>query len=64
MAAGLRKMQENQGFSENRIDKFEFIALEHQYSLRVLYIFAFRRNNTGKHERRCLYGSGENWFFY
>ena len=24
MAAGLRKMQENQGFSDNRIDKLEF----------------------------------------
>ena len=24
MAAGLREMQENQGFSENRIDKLEF----------------------------------------
>ena len=24
MAAGLREMQENRGFSENRIDKIEF----------------------------------------
>ena len=27
MAADLRKMQENQGFSENRIDKFRFVFL-------------------------------------
>lgn len=27
MAADLREMQENQGLSENRIDKFRFISL-------------------------------------
>ena len=28
MAAGLREMQENRGFSENRIDKLEFVGLQ------------------------------------
>ena len=27
MVAYLRKMQENQGFSENRIDKLEFVVI-------------------------------------
>ena len=28
MVAGLREMQENQGFSENRIDKLEFVDIK------------------------------------
>ena len=32
MAAGLRKMQENRGFSENRIDKSRFVEMIILYS--------------------------------
>ncbi len=37
MAAGLREMQENRGFSENRIDKLELIFLK---GVRFPYSFA------------------------
>ena len=37
MAADLREMQENQGFSENRIDKLEFAEVQmEQVKLREL----------------------------
>ena len=33
MAADLREMQENQGFSENRIDKLEFVGRQTVFSV-------------------------------
>ena len=38
MAAGLREMQENRGFSENRIDKLEFVQLSSEIIFLVLKI--------------------------
>ena len=38
MVADLREMQENQGFSENRIDKLEFVTLSCLYLLKQEFV--------------------------
>ena len=37
MAAGLREMQENRGFSENRIDKFRFVKLHTRFLIQYTF---------------------------
>ena len=49
MVADLRKMQENQGVSENRIDKFRFVSLILSHT-RYISRLAYHSGGAADHE--------------
>lgn len=48
MVAGLREMQENQGLSENQIDKFEFVKEKFLWKEKYFY---WEIRNFMKHQK-------------
>ena len=48
MAAGLREVQENRGFSENRIDKIEFVCLFLTVRFVIVILFAVMTEGQSK----------------